>query len=78
MVDRLGERTVSLKFERLLCAEISRLGGIVERVERNKHPKIFFRFGKRKLIHVCSATPSDKRAFLNNRAVLRRQLVASA
>lgn len=62
------------QFERLMRAEILKLGGVIERVERNRHPKIFFRKGKRRFVHVCAASPSDHRAFLNNRALLRRQL----
>lgn len=63
-----------MKFERLMCEEIAKLGGVIERVERNKHPKIFFAFGDRKFIHVCSASPGDYRALKNNRAILRRRL----
>ena len=69
---------MSMKFERLICDEISRLGGVVERVVRNKHAKIFYAIGGRKFVHVCAASPGDHRAFLNNRAVLRRQLAGGA
>jgi hypothetical protein len=69
---------MSMKFERLICEEILRLGGEIERVERNKHPKIFYAIGKRKFVHVCGASPGDHRAFLNNRAILRRQLAGGS
>ena len=68
---------MSMKFERLICDEISRLGGVIEHVERNKHPKIFYTIGSRKFVHVCAASPGDRRAFLNNRAILRRQLAGA-
>ena len=69
---------MSMPFERLICSEITRLGGVVERVERNKHPKIFYAFGGRKFVHVCAASPGDHRAFLNNRAIIRRKLCGAA
>jgi len=69
---------MSMKFERLICDEISRLGGVVERVVRNRHAKIFYAIGGRKFVHVCAASPGDHRAFLNNRAILRRQLAGGA
>jgi hypothetical protein len=69
---------MSMKFERLIRDEISRLGGKVERVERNKHPKIFYTIGHRRFVHVCAASPGDHRAFLNNRAILRRQLAGAS
>lgn len=58
--------------------EIVRLGGVIERVERNKHPKIFYAFGDRKFVHICASSPSDKRAFMNNRAILRRRLAGAS
>jgi hypothetical protein len=65
---------MSMKFERLMRDEIERLGGIIERIERNKHPKIFYAIGNQKFVHICAASPGDHRAFLNNRAILRRKL----
>ena len=62
-----------MKFEQLMCEEISRLGGVVDRVVRNKHPKIFFSIGGRKFVHVCAASPGDRRALKNNQAILRRR-----
>jgi hypothetical protein len=67
---------MAMKFERLVVDEIERLGGVVERIERNKHPKIYFTLGKRKLVHVCASSPGDHRALLNNRALLRRKLAS--
>jgi len=64
---------MSMPFERLICDEIAKLGGVIERVERNKHPKIFYAINGRKFVHVCAASPGDHRAFLNNRAILRRK-----
>jgi hypothetical protein len=69
---------MSMKFERMMCDEISRLGGVVERVVRNKHPKIFYAIGNRKFLHVCAASPGDHRAFMNNRAILRRKLAGAS
>lgn len=66
-----------MKFERMMRLEIERLGGVIERVERNKHSKIFYAIGNRKFVHVCAASPGDRRAFLNNRAILRRRAGAS-
>jgi hypothetical protein len=66
-----------MKFERLICDEISRLGGVVERVVRNKHPKIYFAVGEQKFMHVCAGSPGDHRSLANNRAILRRQLAGS-
>ena len=68
---------MSMPFERLICDEIAKLGGVIERVERNKHPKIFYAIGGRKFVHVCAASPGDHRAFLNNRAILRRKLAGA-
>jgi hypothetical protein len=65
-----------MKFEHLIIDEIERLGGVVERIERNKHPKIYFTLGERKLVHVCASSPGDHRALLNNRALLRRKLAS--
>ena len=62
-----------MKFERLMCEEITRLGGVVERVVRNKHPKIFYSIGGRKFVHICAASPGDHRALKNNQAILRRR-----
>ena len=69
---------MSMRFERLMLAEITRLGGVIERVEHNRHAKIFYAIGGRKFVHVCAASPSDRRAFLNNRALLRRQFAGGA
>jgi hypothetical protein len=69
---------MSMKFEQLMRDEIERLGGVIERVERNKHPKIFFVIGNRKFVHVCAASPSDHRALMNNRAILRRKLAGAS
>lgn len=63
-----------MKFEREMHDEIVKLGGVVERVVRNKHPKIFYSIGGRKFVHVCAASPGDRRAVKNNRALLRRKL----
>lgn len=68
---------MSMKFERLIYDEILKLGGRIERVERNRHAKIYFVIGDQKFVHVCAASPSDHRALLNNRAVLRRQLAGA-
>jgi hypothetical protein len=65
---------MSMKFERLICDEISRLGGVVERVVRNKHPKIYFTVGTKTFVHICAGSPGDHRSLANNRAILRRQL----
>lgn len=69
---------MSMKFERLICDEISKLGGVVERVVRNKHSKIFYVIGGRRFVHICAASPGDHRAFLNNRAILRRQFAGGS
>jgi hypothetical protein len=69
---------MSMKFERLICDEISKLGGVIEHVERNKHAKIFFAIGGRRFVHVCAASPGDRRAFMNNRAILRRQFASAS
>jgi len=69
---------MSMKFERLICDEISRLGGVVERVVRNRHLKIYFAVGDRKFMHVCAASPGDHRSLANNRAILRRQLAGGS
>jgi hypothetical protein len=69
---------MSMKFERIICDEISRLGGKIERVVRNKHAKIYFAVGTRKFVHVCAGSPGDHRSLANNRAILRRQLAGAS
>lgn len=67
-----------MKFERRIVEEISKLGGVIERVEHNRHAKIFYAFGGRRFVHVCAKSPGDHRAFMNNRAILRRQLASAS
>jgi hypothetical protein len=60
-----------------VCREIRELGGVVDRIDLNKHAKIFYSFGRRKFVQVCASTPTDWRAEANNRATLRRNLLLS-
>lgn len=59
--------------ERLLD-EITKLGGTVSRVEKNKSVKVFFEAKGRKFIHVSALTPSDHRAERNALSDVRKMI----
>lgn len=62
--------------ERLLD-EITKLGGTVSRVEKNKSVKVFFEAKGRKFIHVSALTPSDHRAERNALSDVRKMIKAA-
>lgn len=62
------------EIERVVRAEIARVGGVIDREERGSHLKLYWSLGSEKFFQVVSFSPSCFRSQDNVRAQIRRNV----